>query len=86
MMKSLVLLTGALLASTAAAAQAPSGTQSESADADDNRVICRNVADLGTRLARSRVCRTRAEWEALRRDSRNQIDRAQTTRVHRSDE
>lgn len=86
-MKKLVLLTGALLVSTAASAQAPSGTQSDSAEADNpNQRICRTVADLGTRLSRSRICRTRAEWEAMRRETRGQVDRSQTTRVHRSDQ
>ena len=39
--------------------------------------ICRSVPDLGTRLGRSRVCRSRQQWEDMRREQRATIDRAQ---------
>jgi hypothetical protein len=39
--------------------------------------ICRTTGELGSRLNRSRSCRTRAEWEESRRENRSTIDRAQ---------
>lgn len=77
-MTRVVFLGGALLMSAAAAAQAPSGGQSGSADADESsRVICRNIASTESRLARTRVCKTRAEWEQARRNARGSTDRPQ---------
>lgn len=66
----------ALLLPAAAAAQAPAGS------ADD--MVCRVTGETGSRLQRSRICKTRAEWEELRREQRNSIDRAQTRQVNRT--
>lgn len=74
----MAFLSGALLMSAAAAAQAPSGGQSGSADPDDpNRMICRTIASTESRLARTRVCKTRVEWEQARRNARGSTDRPQ---------
>jgi hypothetical protein len=78
----------ALLVSTAASAQTPSGTSSSDAGAgaaNANQMICRNQRETGSMLARTRVCKTRAQWEADRRDTRQTIDRTQTTRVIRGE-
>jgi len=42
-----------------------------------NKRICRTTGELGSRVTRARVCRTRAEWEETRRENRGTIDRAQ---------
>ncbi|HYI64188.1 MAG TPA: hypothetical protein VEW71_04815 [Allosphingosinicella sp.] len=77
-MTKVFVFAGTLLMSAAAAAQAPSGGQSGSADADDpNRTICRTIASTESRLARTRVCKTRAEWEQARRNARGSTDRPQ---------
>lgn len=73
-MKSLVIL--ALLVPAAAAAQ---GSQN-----DPNERICRVTGETGSRLARNRICKTRAEWEELRREQRNTLDRAQTYQINRT--
>lgn len=82
MKKSLFLC--ALLVSTAASAQ-PSSTSSPNgagaAAPDPNAMICRNQRETGSMLNRTRVCKTRAEWEADRRDNRQAIDRNQATRT-----
>ncbi|HYD13415.1 MAG TPA: hypothetical protein VEC11_11270 [Allosphingosinicella sp.] len=39
--------------------------------------ICRTTGELGSRLGRTRVCKTRAQWEEARRENRDTIDRAQ---------
>lgn len=80
-MKKLVFI-GSLLISTAAVAQAPSNSDAN-AGPDPNQRICRNMGETGSRLARSRVCLTRREWEERRRAARNDVERAQTTRVER---
>ena len=82
-MVKLLFVAGAAFAATAAAAQGASSTEPTGAaeSESENRMICRTVADLGTRLGRSRVCRTRAEWAASRRETRSQIDRAQGGRT-----
>jgi hypothetical protein len=73
-----------MLSTAAAAAQPPSSTSSNDAGAgtpDPNQMICRNQRETGSMLARTRVCKTRAEWEAERRDNRQQIDRNQANRT-----
>lgn len=77
-----IVFFGALLISTAAAAQAPSGAASTDGP-DPNQRVCRNLGETGSRLARTRVCLTRAQWEERRRETRQNVERAQTTRVER---
>ena len=75
----------ALLLSTAASAQTSTSQSSNgggAATADPNAMICRNQRETGSMLNRSRVCKTRAQWEADRRDTRQNIDRSQTTRIN----
>ena len=38
------------------------------------RRICRVTGQLGTRLGNTRVCKTRAEWDAFARDQRNSVE------------
>jgi hypothetical protein len=66
----------ALLVPVAAAAQPPANTA--------NDMVCRVTGETGSRLQRSRICKTRAEWDELRREQRNSIDRAQTRQVNRT--
>jgi len=75
-----------LLVSAAASAQAPSGSASSDGAYNPNQVLCRTSGETGSRLERTRVCRTRAEWDAQRRETRQAVDRAQTTRVERGGE
>ena len=44
---------------------------------DPNEKICENIVPVGTRLARKRVCATRAEWEERRRLDRQAVEQAQ---------
>ena len=53
--------------------------------ADPNQTICRTQRETGSMLNRTRVCKTRVEWEAQRRDVRQTVDRAQTNRVSRGE-
>ena len=75
----------ALFLSSAASAQPASNASANGAGAgaaNPNQMICRNQRETGSMLARTRVCKTRAQWEADRRDTRQTVDRAQTSRVN----
>ena len=74
----------ALLLSTAAPAQpsSSSSTRGTAATAPDpNAMICRSQRETGSNLNRSRVCKTRAQWDQERRDSRLYVDRIQSSRA-----
>ena len=47
---------------------------------DPNQVICRTETEIGSRLSRRRVCRTRSEWATLEQQTRQTVDRTQTYR------
>lgn len=47
---------------------------------DPNRVICEKQEELGSRLSAKRVCHTAAEWDAIRQEARQNLDKAQTNR------
>lgn len=49
---------------------------------DPNHIICRRDRESGSRLVIRRICMTRQEWADFRRELRQNVDRAQTSRVH----
>lgn len=51
---------------------APSGSS-----ADPNEKICENMAQIGSRLAKRRVCATRAEWAERRLQDRQDAEKIQ---------
>ncbi len=65
------------LAAAAAAASPPSAT---GAGKDANKMICRTVTELGSRLNKTRACHTKAEWEDLRRQTRQNVQNIQDRR------
>jgi hypothetical protein len=69
-----------LFVSAAAVAQPPATSSRQANSRDPGETICRNVADTGSRLSRSRVCMTREQWETQRRETRQALDRAQANR------
>jgi hypothetical protein len=73
------VLIGATLVATAAVAQTPAGapTQSTGLDNDPNQIICVNERITGSRVSQRRVCRTRAEWQAHREESRTVVNEFQ---------
>jgi hypothetical protein len=81
------LLVCALLLSGPAWAEPASNASANGAGASANpdQMICRTVRETGSMLGRSRICKTRAQWEAERRDTRQTIDRSQTNRVVRGE-
>ena len=67
----------ALVATTAAVAQAPTGTTKRGVDNDPNRMVCVTERVVGSRLATRRVCRTRAEWDEHRAETRREVEESQ---------
>jgi len=76
-----IIVFSALLAASGAWAEAPRTGQRNDATLDPNEQICQNIEDTGSRLSRSRICRTRAEWAEQRRAQREIIERNQQSRV-----
>ena len=70
-------MTGTAIAQAAApAAQAPV----QASTPDPNELICERQEVLGSRLAKRKVCQTRAEWTDLKLQDRQDLERAQTRR------
>jgi hypothetical protein len=66
--------TSAALIATVALAQAADETGPNN---DPNQVVCVKEKQIGSRLSTSRVCRTRSEWEQVRIQSRQVVERVQ---------
>lgn len=47
------------------------------AQTDQNKVICRYSAEIGTRLAKKKTCLTRSEWAQYEREMRTAVQRVQ---------
>ena len=45
--------------------------------ANPNEKVCESIVPLGSRLAKKKVCATRAEWEERRRLDREAVEQAQ---------
>jgi hypothetical protein len=69
-------------ATTAPAAAAPAAqTEAEKAHAaEQNRLVCRSQNELGSKLKKTRVCRTVAEWAVVKDNDRRSLQRMQTGR------
>ena len=79
MRKALILGT-TFVTAAAAMAQAPSEERSISRvgpKGDPNQVVCIRQSHIESPLNIRRICRTRAEWTQLRRDTRDVIERVQ---------
>jgi hypothetical protein len=66
-------------ASSPAAGAAPAAPEAAAAPAakpDKERQICKSEALVGSRVPK-KVCATKTEWEARRRDDREQLDKMQ---------
>ncbi|MDE2560676.1 MAG: hypothetical protein KGL48_00380 [Sphingomonadales bacterium] len=73
-----------------AAAQARAGTIKVEGDGKNDkedmgkadRVICRKIETIGSRLNAQRVCATAAQWSAMKQEGREGLDRIQTQRYN----
>ena len=69
---------GALLgyvAAVPAAAEPPSSGKNR---VDPNEVVCETQREIGSRLAKKRICMTRAQWAERRQLDRDVVHRSQT--------
>jgi hypothetical protein len=48
---------------------------------DGDKVICRTVDELGSRLASKRVCLTRSQWRDQQQNQRQNLEKAQRIRT-----
>ena len=86
-MKTIVALL-TLIASSAAFASAPAGSDARGAEAEAataaeegaNKVVCKREPVAGSRLAAKRVCQTAAEWERQRREDQQAAEKVQAGR------
>jgi hypothetical protein len=79
-MKKAAFLSALLVSGVAALAQAPAeapATTKTGPNQDPNQIVCQTQTEIGSRLNRRRVCRTRAEWAAHQRMYRDNIEKAQ---------
>lgn len=65
------------LIATPGHAQSPAPAPAASTGLDPNEKICENIGVIGSRLAKKRVCATRAEWEERNRQDREAVSQAQ---------
>lgn len=80
MTKLVVVAMGMLLSSTPVLAQVTTIETSNPASkgfGDPNRVICQTEQTTGTRLGARKVCKTRLEWEQMRAEHRDTLERVQ---------
>lgn len=76
-MKIFVVVGVAVLSAAAASQTAPVRQIS-----DPGARICKASGETGSRLGRTRTCKTQAEWDDERLDQRNTLDRAQTRQIN----
>ena len=77
------LSVGLILGATAAIAQAPSATDEgpRGPDNDPDQIVCENQTEIGSRVSRRRVCRTRREWQEIRLESRKTAEKVQYFKI-----
>ena len=78
-MKKLAILTALLVAGPAFAA----GKDSADSKKGD-KMVCRDMGETGSRLSKKRVCMTATEWAEHRRNTKADVDKAQTQQINRS--
>ncbi len=54
--------------------------QTKVEDDGQNKIVCRRVEAIGTRLSSKRVCRTKGDWDAEAAANRQNLERSQTQR------
>jgi hypothetical protein len=74
------LTMAALMLAVASGAGAAPEKPKKSAANDANKLVCESMGETGSRLARKRICMTKAEWDQMRQEDKMQVDRAQSQR------
>jgi hypothetical protein len=76
----IVMPASAQTGSTAQPQQQQQQQQTAKPAKDPNEVICERQEEIGSRLASTKICKTRAEWAEERRVSRMDVEKVQTQR------
>jgi hypothetical protein len=63
-----------------ASAQPQAQQQNAKPPRDPNEIVCERQQEIGSRLAMTKVCKTRAQWAEDRRADRATIEKVQTNR------
>ena len=79
MLLAAALLVTAPLLQQPATAPAEGGAEVAEA-AKPEKLVCRSYLVTGSRTNMKRVCHTEAEWELIKREQRNVVDKAQRER------
>lgn len=61
-------------------AAAPQAAASPSAIDQADPLICERIQEIGSRLKIKKVCLTKSQWDAQKREDRMNIERSQVTR------
>jgi len=65
---------GLMLALAASLAVPSAIAQPAPAQRDPNEKVCETISQVGSRLSRKKVCATRAEWAAMRKDQKETVE------------
>jgi hypothetical protein len=80
-MNKALLFAATLISAVAVAATAQTtATPADHKEAAENKVVCRTIHELGSRLNRRRECRTRQEWDEIERQNRQEVERSHANR------
>jgi hypothetical protein len=66
-----------VVASPAFSQTTPAPAKPQSAQSDKSKLICETQDETGSRLDRKRVCHTPAEWQQIKAESRDAIEKYQ---------
>lgn len=81
-MNRILVLAGTAIAAIAVAATAQTpAAPTEDRDSGQLKVVCKSISEIGSRLNRRRVCRTRAQWEEVDAQTRQVVERVQSTKT-----
>lgn len=75
-MRKLAILSLVLLPAAALAGDDTESSQVRNNDPD--RIVCRNITEIGSRLSRRRICQTQAQWDEQQRLTRAETENRQT--------
>ena len=69
-----LFVTPAAVAMMAVSIPAAAADTTPSKAYDPNEKVCETVSQVGSRLSRKKVCATRAEWAAMRKDQKETVE------------
>jgi hypothetical protein len=75
-----ILAVGAVAMLAAAVPVRAEDTTSSKKQKDPNEIVCEKTEVLGSRLAKKKICMTRAQWAEQRRLNRQEVDKVQISR------